>query len=159
MAYILQDALLVCFDLLRRKQLPDFVFSRRISDPRRSTTHEQDWPVTRLLQAAQRHQLYEIADMETRRRAVETDIGGDALTQEKPVERFRIRTAMEMAPRHKGLHEIGAKAMAGGHGRTSPWFSPAASRPSTSRRSFRQPRGLPLRACRRNDWRPRSSRT
>ena len=63
MLHAAQDALLVLFDLLRRQDQARLVLAGGIAGLGRAAAHQQDRAVAGLLQAAQRHQLHEVADM------------------------------------------------------------------------------------------------
>ncbi len=73
----LAQALLVGLDLLVGEELAHVVLAGRVADPGRAAAHERDRPVAGLLEPAQHHDRDEVADVKARRRAVESDIGGD----------------------------------------------------------------------------------
>ena len=49
--------------------------SRRIADLGRAAAHQNDWAMSGLLQAAQQHDLHQVADMQAVGRGIKTDIG------------------------------------------------------------------------------------
>src|SRR6266446_3236234 len=62
-----------------------------------------------LLKTTQSHDLHEIADMEARRRTIESDIGGDAFLLHQGVECLSIRALMKLAAGRDKLEEFGAE--------------------------------------------------
>ena len=105
-----QDAQLVFFDLLGGQQLPGFVLAGWIADLGRAAAHQQDRPVAGLLQAAQRHQLHQAADVQARRRAVEADIGRHALLAEQRIQGLGVRAVVILPPRHESAQEFGLES-------------------------------------------------
>jgi len=61
--------------------------------------------VAGLLQAAQRHDLHQIADMQAVRRAVEADITGHDLLSGRLVQCLEIGALVEVAAFDQGLEE------------------------------------------------------
>lgn len=62
-----------------------------------------------LLQAAQRHQLYQVADVHAAGRAVKTDIGGDPFLAEESIEILWRRAVMIGAAFEERAEEFGAE--------------------------------------------------
>ena len=71
------DAGDVGVDLLVGQQLAAFILAAWVADLGRPAAHQHDRLVPGLLQAAQHHDLDQVADMEARRGGVEADIAGD----------------------------------------------------------------------------------
>ena len=70
------NAFEVVVDGLVGQKPPAFVLARRIADARGAAAHQRDRPVAGLLQPVQQHDRQQRADMQRRRGAVETNIGG-----------------------------------------------------------------------------------
>ena len=104
-----EQALLVVFDLLGRQQLTHLVLAGRIADLGRAAAHHDDRLVPGLLQPAQRHDLHQVADVEARRRAIESDIGGDAFLLDQRVEAFEVRALMQLAARRDEAEKFGTQ--------------------------------------------------
>ncbi len=105
-----EQALLVAFDLCGREQLAHLVLARRIADLRRAAAHHHDRLVARLLEPAKRHDLHQVADMETWSRAVESDIGRDAFLLDERIEAFEVRALMQLAARRDEAEKFGTRA-------------------------------------------------
>ena len=63
-----------------------------------------------LLEPAQRHDLHQVADMETWSRAIEADIGGDAALLDERIEAFEVRALMQLAARRDEAEKFGTRA-------------------------------------------------
>src|SRR5207253_10798144 len=117
----LEDRSFVSLDLLRGEKLARFLLAGGIADLGRAAAHQHDRLVSRLLQAAQRHDLRQIADVQARRGAVETDVADNLLIAQALVERGSVGAIVILPPRRKRLQEIRLKRWrGGGHGAQRP---------------------------------------
>ena len=74
-------------DELSGHELAGFILEARIANLSRATAHHDDRLMSGLLKAAQQHDLHHAADMQRRRRGIETDIAGHHLLLRKRIER------------------------------------------------------------------------
>jgi hypothetical protein len=79
----LADAGDVALDLGLGEQLPRFILAGGIADLGGAAAHQHDGLVTGLLQAAQQHDLHEIADVQAVRGGIETNVGGNHGTRRR----------------------------------------------------------------------------
>ena len=82
------------------------VLARRIADPRGPAAHQRDRAVAGLLHPVQHHDRHQRADMQRRRRAVETDIGSDRRRTGERVERLGLRDLMDVAPAGEDIQKL-----------------------------------------------------
>src|ERR1700722_17248245 len=93
-------------DLPVREELARFIASRRIPDLRGSAAHQHDRTVTRLLQAAQQHDLHQAADVQAVRGGVKSDISRENTRARPPVESRGIGLLMDVAALGQRAQEI-----------------------------------------------------
>ena len=87
----------VGLDRVVRQHLADFVLARRVADPCRATTHQNDRFMARLLQTAQEHDRDQIADVQRGRGRIEPDIAGHDLRRGQLVQRLAIGDLVNVA--------------------------------------------------------------
>ncbi len=88
------------------------IFAGGVADERRAAADDDDRSMTGLLPAAQAHDREQIADMETRRGAVEADIGRLRRVVQQCVELGGIRTLMDQVAL---IHFVQEVIVVGGH--------------------------------------------
>src|SRR5690606_37509533 len=98
----------VSCDLLFGEHLAHLFLAGRIADAGGAAAEQNDRPAASLLQAAQKHDLSEAADVQRRRRHVEADVTGDARGRGF-VEAFKIGALMELAARDNVAEEGGVE--------------------------------------------------
>src|SRR5450631_4719207 len=84
-------------DLLIGQKLARFVAPRRIPDLRRSAPPQNDRTVSRLLQAAQQHDLHQAADVQAVGGCIKSDICRDGARQRPLVESRGVGLLMDVS--------------------------------------------------------------
>ena len=143
------------------QHLPALVLPRRIPDPRRPPAHQHHRPMPMPLHQPQQHQLHQVPDVQTIRRAIEPDIAADGARVHQRPQRLRIG-ALEHETARRGLRQKRCfghpRPLARAHRRLKPrrraQLMRGSGRGARSRRSCAAPR-LPVR---KGGSRPGSSR-
>ena len=116
------DAAQVSGDHRLVEQFAAFVLAGGIADPRGAAAHQRDRPVPGLLHPVQHHDRHQVADVERRGGAIESDIAGDARRLRQGVECLGFRDLVDEAPRREHAQEFG---FIGAHRRALSRKSPA----------------------------------
>ncbi len=103
------DALEVGGDLRLAQQGALRRFVGWIADLGGASPHQHDWPVAGLLQAAQGHDLHQVADVQAGGRGVEADIGRDRRIEGRRVQALQISGLVDVAALHEGADEVRAR--------------------------------------------------
>ena len=101
------DRVDVRFNRLIGKHLADFVLARRVTNPRRSATHNHYRLVARLLQASQQHDRDKVADMKRWRGRVEAYIARHNLFGCQCVQRRSVGCLVNIATCIEQAEEVG----------------------------------------------------
>jgi len=88
----------IAIDLVVGENLPHLRLSRRISDQSGPSSDQGNRPVAVPLHMGQRHDRHQRADMQTRRRRIETDIAGDLLSTQEISELRSIADLLQESP-------------------------------------------------------------
>ncbi len=94
-------------DLCFGQQLPRFVASRRIAHLGRTAAHQRDGTMACLLQAAQQHDLHQVADVQAVGRGIKADIGRDHTGLSTRVQGRGVRDLVNETTLAQGAQEVG----------------------------------------------------